>query len=173
MAETAGCPHPDMRHWHNVGGITYIVEQLKQQTYRQLHIIIGMVNDKDISGVLSLLPKDATYYFTKASVKRALPAEELCKLATQNGLQGSCYPDVPAAVTAAQEKATRKIHLRRWQQLYCSGLISEPQYTQSPLRHLSVVPLRQLPNVPERLRQNKWHTPCSYRQTRTYPLKRR
>ena len=90
---------------HNVGGITYIVEQLKQQTYRQLHIIIGMVNDKDISGVLSLLPKDATYYFTKASVKRALPAEELCKLATQNGLQGSCYPDVPAAVTAAQEKS--------------------------------------------------------------------
>ena len=90
---------------HNVGGITYIVEQLKQQTYRQLHIIIGMVNDKDISGVLSLLPKDATYYFTKASVKRALPAEELCKLAAQNGLQGSCYPDVPAAVTAAQEKS--------------------------------------------------------------------
>ena len=108
MAETAGCPHPYMRHRHNVGGITYIVEQLKQQTYRQLHIIIGMVNDKDISGVLSLLPKDATYYFTKASVKRALPAEELCKLAAQNGLQGSCYPDVPAAVTAAQEKATRR-----------------------------------------------------------------
>ena len=64
-----------------------------------------MVNDKDISGVLSLLPKDATYYFTKASVKRALPAEELCKLAAQTGLQGSCYPDVPAAVTAAQEKS--------------------------------------------------------------------
>ena len=105
MAETAGCPHLICDTGHNVGGITYIVEQLKQQTYRQLHIIIGMVNDKDISGVLSLLPKDATYYFTKASVKRALPAEELCKLATQNGLQGSCYPDVPAAVTAAQEKS--------------------------------------------------------------------
>ena len=49
---------------HNVGGITYIVEQLKQQTYRQLHIIIGMVNDKDISGVLALLPKDAVYYLS-------------------------------------------------------------------------------------------------------------
>ena len=90
---------------HNVGGITYIVEQLKQQTYRQLHIIIGMVNDKDISGVLALLPKDAVYYFTKASVKRALPEEELCRLAAQAGLQGNCYPDVPAAVTAAQEKS--------------------------------------------------------------------
>ncbi|HBO06991.1 MULTISPECIES: folylpolyglutamate synthase/dihydrofolate synthase family protein [unclassified Bacteroides] len=90
---------------HNVGGITYIAEQLKQQNYRHLHIIIGMVNDKDVSGVLALLPKDATYYFTKASVKRALPEEELCKLAAKAGLQGSCYPNVPAAVTAAQEKS--------------------------------------------------------------------
>ena len=90
---------------HNVGGITYIAEQLKQQNYRHLHIIIGMVNDKDVSGVLTLLPKDATYYFTKASVKRALPEEELCKLAAKAGLQGSCYPNVPAAVTAAQEKS--------------------------------------------------------------------
>lgn len=90
---------------HNVGGITYIVEQLRQQTYRQLHIIIGMVNDKDISGVLALLPKEATYYFTKASVQRALPENELHQLATAAGLQGSCYPDVPAAVRAAQEKS--------------------------------------------------------------------
>lgn len=90
---------------HNVGGITYIVEQLKQQTYRRLHIIIGMVNDKDISGVLALLPKDAIYYFTKATVKRALTEDELCKLASAMGLQGSCYPDVPSAVQAAQEKS--------------------------------------------------------------------
>ncbi|RHJ49810.1 bifunctional folylpolyglutamate synthase/dihydrofolate synthase [Bacteroides sp. AM10-21B] len=93
---------------HNVGGITYIAEQLKQQNYRHLHIIIGMVNDKDVSGVLALLPKDATYYFTKASVKRALPEEELCKLAAKAGLQGSCYPNVSAAVTAAQEKSHPK-----------------------------------------------------------------
>lgn len=90
---------------HNVGGITYIVEQLKQQTYRRLHIIIGMVNDKDISGVLALLPKDAIYYFTKATVKRALTEDELHKLASAAGLQGNCYPDVPSAVRAAQEKS--------------------------------------------------------------------
>lgn len=90
---------------HNVGGITYIVEQLKQQKYRQLHIIIGMVNDKDIRGVLALFPKDATYYFTKASVKRALPEEELCSLAHSFGLKGNSYPDVPAAVRAAKEKS--------------------------------------------------------------------
>lgn len=90
---------------HNVGGISYIVEQLKQQSYHQLHIIIGMVNDKDIRGVLALLPKEATYYFTKASVKRALAEEELARLAAAEGLQGTCYPDVPAAVQAAQEKS--------------------------------------------------------------------
>lgn len=90
---------------HNVGGITCIVEQLKQQSYHRLHIIIGMVNDKDIRGVLALLPKEATYYFTKASVKRALPEEELAKLASDEGLKGACYPDVPAAVQAAQEKS--------------------------------------------------------------------
>lgn len=93
---------------HNVGGITYIAEQLKQQTYRKLHIVMGMVNDKDIRGVLALLPRDADYYFTKASVKRALPEAELARLANAVGLQGECYPDVPTAVRAAQEKSLPK-----------------------------------------------------------------
>lgn len=90
---------------HNVGGIAYIVEQLRQQSYRQLHIVIGMVNDKDIRGVLALLPQEATYYFTKASVKRALPENELQELAATVGLQGTCYPDVPTAVLAAQKES--------------------------------------------------------------------
>lgn len=90
---------------HNVGGITYITEQLKLQTYRQLHIVIGMVNDKDVRGVLALLPQEATYYFTQASVKRALPEEQLKELASAIGLKGNCYPNVPAAVRAAQEKS--------------------------------------------------------------------
>ncbi|WP_418697321.1 bifunctional folylpolyglutamate synthase/dihydrofolate synthase [Bacteroides sp.] len=90
---------------HNVGGMTYIVEQLRQQSYRQLHIVIGMVNDKDIRGVLALLPKEATYYFTKASVKRALPENELQDLAATTGLQGTCYPDVSTAVLAAQKES--------------------------------------------------------------------
>lgn len=90
---------------HNVGGISYIVEQLKQQKYERLHIVIGMVNDKDVSGVLALLPKDALYYFTKASVKRALPETELQNLALPYGLHGNTYPDVEAAVAAAKEKA--------------------------------------------------------------------
>ena len=93
---------------HNVGGISYIAEQLRYQKYEHLHIVIGMVNDKDISGVLKMLPQDAVYYFTKASVKRALPEKELQHLARTSDLQGETYPDVQAAVTAAKEKAGAK-----------------------------------------------------------------
>lgn len=87
---------------HNVGGIQYIVRQLSCQHYRRLHMIIGMVNDKDISGVLSMLPRDAVYYFTQASVKRALPAGRVKELAMQAGLSGEAYPSVQAAVQAAR-----------------------------------------------------------------------
>ena len=90
---------------HNVGGIAYIAGQLRQQACRQLHIVIGMVNDKDIRGVLALLPREAIYYFTQASVKRALPAAELARLAAEAGLKGDCFPDVPSAVRAAQKKS--------------------------------------------------------------------
>lgn len=90
---------------HNVGGIQYIVKQLSFQKYKQLHIVIGMVNDKDISGVLAMLPKDAKYYFTRASVQRALPAEKVKELANSYGLTGEAYPDVKTAVEAAQKQA--------------------------------------------------------------------
>lgn len=90
---------------HNVGGIFYIAEQLKKEKYNRLHIVMGMVNDKDVRGVLALMPKDAVYYFTQASVKRALPAAQLEELAHEAGLQGKCYPDVPEAVKAAQKES--------------------------------------------------------------------
>ena len=90
---------------HNVGGIQYVAEQLRRQTCRQLHIVIGMVNDKDVRGALALLPHEAVYYFTQASVKRALPAEQLARLAAEAGLEGEVYPDVLSAVRAAQEKS--------------------------------------------------------------------
>ena len=90
---------------HNVGGIQYIVEQLAAQTYDHLHIVMGMVNDKDISGVLAMLPKEATYYFTRASVQRALPAEQVKELSTKFGLLGESYPDVATALQAAKANA--------------------------------------------------------------------
>lgn len=76
---------------HNVHGIQELVNQLKYQEYKTLRVVIGMVNDKDISGVLQLLPTDAVYYFTQAKVKRALPADELRERALVYQLQGKNY----------------------------------------------------------------------------------
>ncbi len=91
---------------HNVGGISYIINQLKQQSYKRLHIVMGMVNDKDVSGVLAMMPKEAIYYFTKASVKRALNEDQLSTLGKANSIHGMSYPDVIAATRAALEAAT-------------------------------------------------------------------
>ena len=88
---------------HNVGGFQYIVEQLRKQAAKseRLRIVFGMVNDKDISTVLSMLPKEAEYYFTQASVKRALDSHDLRSKAAGYGLEGQPYPTVAAAYQAA------------------------------------------------------------------------
>ena len=86
---------------HNIGGIGYIAKQLEAQECNTLRIVFGMVSDKDITAVLATMPKKATYYFTQASIQRAMPAAELHKLAGTFGLHGSYYPDVPAALAAA------------------------------------------------------------------------
>lgn len=94
---------------HNPGGISYIAEQLRTYPSEvQIHIVMGMVNDKDVRNVLKLLPADATYYFTKASVKRALSEDQLCGLAEEAGLHGKTYPDVQAAFEAAKTASTEK-----------------------------------------------------------------
>ena len=90
---------------HNIGGMQYIAQQLANTPCRNMRIVLGMVNDKDISGVLSLLPRNAHYYFTQASVARALSAQEVANIATQFGLQGKCYDNVATAYTAAKEEA--------------------------------------------------------------------
>ncbi len=90
---------------HNAGGMKYIVQQLQSMQYNHLHFIIGMVNDKDISSVLNLLSKKATYYFTQASVARALNAHELARIAQDKGLTGLAFPTVKEAVNAAKRNA--------------------------------------------------------------------
>lgn len=92
---------------HNEAGIKEVLAQLKQTPHEQLHIVIGMVNDKDISSVLSLLPSDAIYYFCKANIPRALPAKELQAAAQLKGLSGTIHDTVAAALQAAKNKATR------------------------------------------------------------------
>ena len=92
---------------HNVAGISSIVTQIQQQSYKHLHIVIGMVNDKDIKGVLQLLPTEATYYFTQASIQRAMPAKVLQTLAEPLQLKGETYPTVMEATKAAIANSTK------------------------------------------------------------------
>ncbi len=92
---------------HNVGGIQYIVKQLELQEYDNLRIVMGMVNDKDISTVLSMMPKHAVYYFTQASVKRAMPCRDFKAKAAGYGLEGDAYPTVRQAYEAALHDASQ------------------------------------------------------------------
>ncbi len=93
---------------HNVDGIKYIVRQLENCERNRLHFIIGMVADKDVDAVLQLLPKDAIYYFTKASIPRALNEEVLKEKALEFGLEGKSYPSVENAIEAARKNAQAK-----------------------------------------------------------------
>lgn len=91
---------------HNVDGITEVVSQLLACHYDHLHIVLGMVNDKDIDGVLALLPRDATYYFCKASIPRAMDEHTLADKASRLGLHGHTYPTVAEAYHAAKAAAS-------------------------------------------------------------------
>lgn len=90
---------------HNIGGLTYVMEQLKKQTYTQLHIVIGFVKEKDVKGVLELFPKEAHYYFCSPNIKRGLAVDTLKEIATAKGLKGEAYSSVQEAVSAAKAKA--------------------------------------------------------------------
>ncbi|MDD4109195.1 MAG: bifunctional folylpolyglutamate synthase/dihydrofolate synthase [Prolixibacteraceae bacterium] len=90
---------------HNADGISEVVRQIRQTPYKVMHIVFGMVSDKDPHGVLRLLPKEAIYYFTKADIPRALDETKLKSIANQIGLNGSKYPTVKAAYEAAVNNA--------------------------------------------------------------------
>ncbi len=92
---------------HNTGGILQVVEQLQSENYKRLHILFGMASDKDVGAVLSILPRDADYYFTKASVERALGESELAVKAAEQGLKGLTYPTVALALEAALKNADK------------------------------------------------------------------
>ena len=92
---------------HNIGGIRYVTEQLSEIDCKTLRIVFGMVCDKDISAVLEIMPKDAVYYFTQASIKRAMPADELKSTAGKYGLNGNSYPTVHEALSAATAESDK------------------------------------------------------------------
>ncbi len=90
---------------HNQAGVQYVVKQLLKLPYDQLHIVISVVNDKDLGQILPLFPKDALYYFCKADIPRGLPADILQLKAKEFGLSGTIYVSVQKAYQAAREKA--------------------------------------------------------------------
>ena len=92
---------------HNEDGIKVILEQLSKSTYKHLHIVFGMAKDKEIENVLQLLPKHATYYFTQASIPRALDAHVLREMAINHKLEGTTILSVNQALTTAMQQASK------------------------------------------------------------------
>lgn len=99
-------PHVVCDTGHNLAGWEYLSRQLKNVKCRHMYIVFGMVDDKDIDGVMKLLPTNATYYFTKANNKRAIPEEILLKKGTQAGLDGRAVPTVPTAYKMVMNTAS-------------------------------------------------------------------
>lgn len=92
---------------HNKEGLEYVINQINRTPKSGLHIIIGFVNDKDLKSVLPLFPTEAIYYFTKASVPRALNEENLKSEALNYGLKGESYTDVKTALYYARKSAAQ------------------------------------------------------------------
>jgi len=91
---------------HNKEGLIYVFRQISKIPSTGLHIVIGFVADKDLDLVLPLFPKKAEYYFTRASILRALDEKVLMARASEYGLKGSCYPSVSKALNAAKRQAS-------------------------------------------------------------------
>ena len=91
---------------HNFGGVQEVMRQIRSQKFRRLFIVWGMVKDKDVKKVLSLLPVDAIYYFCQARIPRAMDAARLQEHAAEFGLKGEVIPDVNEAKRAARSSAS-------------------------------------------------------------------
>lgn len=90
---------------HNEGGIQYVMEALSRLSYRSLHIVMGMVNDKEPDKILALFPREARYYFSRPGIPRGLDAGQLCEKAAVYGLEGRVYRSVRQALQAARRRA--------------------------------------------------------------------
>ncbi|WP_323028379.1 folylpolyglutamate synthase/dihydrofolate synthase family protein [Gelidibacter japonicus] len=91
---------------HNKEGLQYAMAQLLKEPYKVLHMVFGVVNDKDLSSILPLLPKNARYYFCKPNIPRGLDAEDLRGVFITNGFQGKAYSSVQEALSVAKQQAT-------------------------------------------------------------------
>lgn len=92
---------------HNLDGIKYLMDWIKTQEYLNLHVVCGFVKDKSLDAILSIMLKNARYYFTQAKIPRALPSKELQMLAQKFELKGKAYTSVSRALSSAQRKSDK------------------------------------------------------------------
>ncbi|MCC6252903.1 MAG: bifunctional folylpolyglutamate synthase/dihydrofolate synthase [Bacteroidia bacterium] len=90
---------------HNEAGISFVLKQINSLSYQKLHFVLGMVNDKDVTKILSMLPKNAEYYFCKANIPRGMQADTLAQEANIFNLRGKVYGSVRKALNAAKKQA--------------------------------------------------------------------
>ena len=93
---------------HNKEGLTYIMQQLKTEKFNKLHVVFGVVNDKDLSSIMNLLPMNALYYLCKPDVQRGLAVEELKELFKENQLIYQSYESVKEALNNAKLNASKE-----------------------------------------------------------------
>ncbi|MCF6294909.1 MAG: bifunctional folylpolyglutamate synthase/dihydrofolate synthase [Flavobacteriaceae bacterium] len=92
---------------HNKEGLTYVMNQIKSETFNNLHIVLGMVNDKDFDNLIDLFPKRTNYYFCKPNIERGLDAKILKSHFVKRGLKGNVYKTVKSALDSAKENADK------------------------------------------------------------------
>ncbi len=92
---------------HNKEGLTYVMKQLNEEHYNSLHIVLGMVNDKNLETIIALFPKHATYYFCRPNILRGLDAETLRDFFIKNGFVGMAYDSVPEGLKSAKNNAEK------------------------------------------------------------------
>ncbi len=92
---------------HNKEGLSYVIQQLDQQKFEQLHIVLGFVKDKDLDVILPLFPKSASYYFCRPNIMRGLEVGILVKKANDHGLLGDSYDSVHEAFKVARKYASK------------------------------------------------------------------
>ena len=93
---------------HNKEGLTYVMAQLKKESFKQLHIVLGFVSDKKLENVLPLFPIDATYYFCKPNIPRGLDEKILIQKAAKFHLEGNDYSSIKLAFEAALSNANKE-----------------------------------------------------------------
>jgi dihydrofolate synthase/folylpolyglutamate synthase len=112
---------------HNEDGIKMLMEQVEVTDHDHLHIVLGLVKDKELETILSLFPKLADYYFTQARIPRALDANLLKEKAGLHELKGDTFPDVNAAIKATLSKATKNDLVLVCGSVFLVGEVELPQ----------------------------------------------